>query len=103
MHLRGHAGTDIGHSAARRDWTENKRKGIWLKIPLSHAELVPAAAKARLRVSPRRADLRHDDALAAADGEQAAHTQHASGFRSRFSRMVSLLTGNSLSFVQPIA
>ena len=26
-------------------WTENKRKGIWLKIPLSHAELVAAAAQ----------------------------------------------------------
>ncbi len=27
-----------------QDWEERKRRGIWLKIPLSHAELVPAAA-----------------------------------------------------------
>ena len=36
----------------------------------------------RLRISPRRAELRHDDAVAAADGEQAAHTQHAPGLLS---------------------
>ena len=37
--------TDAASRSCAQSWTDNKRKGIWLKIPLSHAELVPAAAK----------------------------------------------------------
>ncbi len=62
--------TDLDGKREERDLAEDPA------VPLRAGA---CCGKARLRVSPRRADLRHDDALAAAGGEQAAYTQHAPG------------------------